>query len=205
MENEYIRWDVITYPMTSGKIGPAGFGIAALLGAFVFSVAWIIAVCGDAGWVLGENTVSDLGVSDVQLSADVFKYASIITGLLFFVFGIGKAVFEKDANRASGIMAIIAALALIGIGTYSKDFGNGNAHLFSAVVFFLFIAASAALSGYGDHRQRKTIPAAITVVLFTASLLALATCSFELAEVVIIACVMIWAAVQGIKLAMSNA
>ena len=191
--------------MNSRKIGSAGFGIAALLGAFVFSVAWIIAVCGDASWVLGENTISDLGVSDVQISADLFKYACIITGVLFAIFGIGKAIFEERANRASGIITIIAALALIGVGVYNKDFGNGNAHLFVAIVFFLFTGIAAILSGYGDYHEKKTIPTAITVVAFVVGLFAYATCSLALAEVVIVVCILIWAAAQGVKLAMEKA
>lgn len=191
--------------MNSRKIGSAGFGIAALLGAFIFSVAWIIAVCGDASWVLGENTISDLGVSDVQISADLFKYACIITGVLFAIFGIGKAIFEKKANCASGIFAIIAALALIAVGVYNKDFGNGNAHLFVAYMFFLFTAIAAILSGYGDYHEKKTIPTAITVVAFVVGLFAYATCSLALAEVVIVVCILIWAAAQGVKLAMEKA
>ena len=191
--------------MNSGKIGPAGFGIAAILGAFIFSVAWIIAVCADASWVLGENTISDLGVSDVQISADLFKYACIISGALFAIFGIGKAIFEEKSNRASGIITIIAALALIGVGVYNKDFGNGNAHLFVAIVFFLFTGIVAILSGYGDYHEKKTIPLAVTVVAFTAALFAFATCDLPLAEVAVVICILIWITTQGAKLAMSKA
>ena len=77
--------------------------------------------------------------------------------------------------------------------------------VFVAYVFFLFTAIAAILSGYGDYHEKKTIPTAITVVAFVVGLFAYATCSLALAEVVIVVCILIWAAAQGVKLAMEKA
>lgn len=191
--------------MNSRKIGPAGFGIAAVCGAFIFSVAWIVAACGDASWILGEDTLSMLGISDVQVSADAFNYACIITGVLFAIFGFGKLGFEKGCNRASGAMIIIAGIALLGIGIFTKDFGNGNAHLIVAYLFFLFLALSVILSGIGDYKEKKTIPVAATVILFMISFGSIAFQSLAMIEAITVACALLWAVVQGLKLSMSKA
>lgn len=191
--------------MTSMKIGPAGPGIAAICAAFIFAIAWIVAACGDVTWVVGENTLSDLGVSDVGVSADAFNYGCIICGALFAIFGVGKAAFEKRCNSASGIMMIIAGLALIGVGVFTKDFGNGNAHLAVAYAFFLFLTISIILTGIGDYQEKKTIPVAVTVAIFMTALGCFALMSIEMAEAVAVACALLWAVVQGAKLAMSKA
>lgn len=191
--------------MKSMKIGPAGPGIAAICAAFIFAIAWIVAACGDTTWVVGEKTLSMLGVSDVQVSADAFNYGCIVTGALFAIFGVGKAAFEKRCNSASGAMMVVAGLALIGIGVFTKDFGNGNAHLAVAYAFFFFLAVSAILSGIGDYQEKRTIPTAVTVVLFMTAFGSFALQSMEMAEAVTVACALIWAVVQGAKLAMSKA
>lgn len=191
--------------MTSSKIGPAGPGIAAICGAFIFAIAWIVAACGDLSWMVGEDTLSVLGVSDVQVSADAFNYGCMVTGVLFAIFGLGKFAFETKCNRASGAMILIAGIALIGVGIFTKDYGNGNPHLIVAYAFFLFLVISAVLSGIGDYNEKKTIPLAVTVVLFTTALITFAIQPLAMAEAVTVVCALIWAVVQGTKLAMSKA
>ena len=102
-------------------------------------------------------------------------------------------------------MVLIAGIALIGVGVFTKDFGNGNPHLFVAYLFFLFLAISVILSGIGDYYEKKTIPLAATVVLFMISLFSFAIQSLAMAEAVTVACALIWAVMQGSKLAMSKA
>ena len=191
--------------MNSSKVGPAGPGIAAICGSFILAIAWIVAACGDTSWIVGEDTLSVLGISDVQVSADAFNYGCIVAGILFAIFGLGKFAFETKCNRASGAMILIAGIALIGVGVFTKDFGNGNAHLFVAYLFFLFLAISVILSGIGDYYEKKTIPLAATVVLFMISLFSFAIQSLAMAEAVTVACALIWAVMQGSKLAMSKA
>ena len=127
-------------------------------------------------------------------------------------FFAAAGTFMKYSPVQGSTMVVLSALAvaftlvaLIAVGVYNKDFGNGNAHLFVAYVFFLFTAIAAILSGYGDYHEKKTIPTAITVVASVVGLFAYATCSLALAEVVIVVCILIWAAAQGVKLAMEKA
>ena len=105
---------------------PGPFAAIGLLAAFAFAVIMIVAINGDSAWVYGENMLSDLGISDVQMTADLFNYGCMIVGILVFVYGLGKAVCETQCNRASGCILAIAAIFLVLIGYIHSDFGNGT-------------------------------------------------------------------------------
>ena len=116
---------------------PGPFAAIGLLAAFAFAVIFAVAANADSSWIYGESMISDLGVSDVQLSADLFNYGCLIVGVLLFVFGVGKAACEFGCNRASGCMLAIAAIFLILIGYIHSDFGNGNTHEAIAILLGL--------------------------------------------------------------------
>ena len=128
---------------------PGPFAAIGLLAAFAFAVIMIVAINGDSAWVYGENMLSDLGISDVQMTADLFNYGCMIVGILVFVYGLGKAVCETQCNRASGCILAIAAIFLVLIGYIHSDFGNGNTHDTIAILFFLFLFIAMVLSAIG--------------------------------------------------------
>ena len=51
----------------------AGFGAIGLVAAFIFSIVWVVAACADPSWSVGNDYVSQLGVSDVTLTKNIFN------------------------------------------------------------------------------------------------------------------------------------
>ena len=173
---------------------PGPFAAIGLLAAFAFAVIMIVAINGDSAWVYGENMLSDLGISDVQMTADLFNYGCMIVGILVFVYGLGKAVCEAQCNRASGCILAIAAIFLVLIGYIHSDFGNGNTHDTIAFLFFLFLFIAMVLSAIGDWRDGARLNSALTVVLILIILGCAVGMTVEALEVITVACGIVWLA-----------
>ena len=108
--------------MNATTHNPAAFAVVGIVAAALFAVMWIIMAEGDPTWVLGENTLSDLGISINDDVATEFKYTCMITGILLLVFGAGKAYCENGASTASGVFAAIAGVFIVLVGLYNKDY-----------------------------------------------------------------------------------
>ena len=173
---------------------PGPFAAIGLLAAFAFAIVLIVAINGDSAWVYGENMLSDLGISDVQMTADLFNYGCMIVGILVFVYGLGKAVCETQCNRASGCVLAIAAIFLVLIGYIHSDFGNGNTHDTIATLFFLFLFIAMVLSAIGDWRDGARLNSALTVVLILIILGCAVGMTVEALEVITVACGIVWLA-----------
>ena len=144
--------------------------------------------------------LSDLGISDVQMSADLFNYGCMIVGILVFVCGLGKAVCETECNRASGCILAISAIFLILVGYIHSDFGNGNTHDTIAILLFLFLFIAMVLSAIGDWRDGARINSAITVVLILIILGCAVGMSIAALEVITVACGIVWLAAISAKM-----
>lgn len=151
--------------MNATKRNPAPFAVIGIVTAFLFALVILVAAENDPSWVLGESMISDLGVSDVELTADLFKYGCMLAGILTFVFGVGKAYTENGCSRASGIIIAIAGIFLLLLGYYNSDFGNGNMHETFAWLFFIFLAVAAILSAFGDWAENKKVNSMIACIL----------------------------------------
>lgn len=171
---------------------PGAFGALGIFAAFAFAVVLAVAVLGDAAWTFGDNTLSDLGSSDVQMSADLFNYGCIVCGIIFAIVGLGKAVCELGANRASGCLLAISAVFLFLIGIVHNDFGNGNTHFIIAVLAFAFLAFSAIASAVGDEKDGFRLNAALTSILILVAIGYAIGSSMPAAEVVTVACAIVW-------------
>ena len=179
---------------------PGPVAAIGLLAAFAFAVIFAVAANADSSWIYGESMISDLGVSDVQLSADLFNYGCLIVGVLLFVFGVGKAACEFGCNRASGCMLAIAAIFLILIGYIHSDFGNGNTHEAIAILLFLFLFVASVLSAIGDWKDGARLNGALTSILILAVIACAVGMNIEKVEVIAAACSIIW--IMGISVKM---
>lgn len=186
--------------MNATRSSPAPFAVIGICVAFIFAVVWVIAANADPSWVLGENTLSDMGVSDVQLTADLFNYGTMLCGVLILIYGIGKAYCESRCSRASGCMLAIAGIFMIGIGYMTKDVGNGNLHEIVAYLFFLFLLIAVITSAFGDWAEGKKLNVAVTIILFLITLWALAFDTLAMAEAVAVACALVWIIAESVKM-----
>lgn len=173
---------------------PGPFAVIGLIAAFALAIVIVTAIMGDPAWVYGENMLSDLGVSDVQSTADLFNYGCIVIGILVFVFGLGKSLCESSCNRASGCMLAISGIFLILVGYIHSDFGNGNTHDTIAILCYLSLFIAMVLSAIGDSRDGYRLNSALTVVLILIILGCCVGMNIESLEVITTACAIVWLA-----------
>lgn len=186
--------------MNATKHSPAPFAVVGIVAAAFFAVMWIVAANGDSTWVLGESMISNLGVSDVDDTANEFMYGCIITGILVIVFGAGKAYCEQGASTASGIFLAATGLFLALVGIFDENYGNGDAHDAFAYLFFIFLFVSAACSIFGDHAEGKKINAAITAALILIVIGAIVGKEEAYYESAAAVCALLWIVAESVKM-----
>ncbi len=189
--------------MNASKCDSAPFAILGLITALFYAAVWIVAAASDPTWVFGESMVSELGISDVQLTADLFKYGCIIAGLLIFVFGLGKAYTQKEANRTSGILIAIAGIFLILVGVYNMNYGNGNIHNTVACLFFAFMALAVIASMLGDWAEGRGISVAVSAIFIVVVIGTSVGNTLPYVEAIAIICALIWLVAQSVKMIVS--
>ncbi len=171
---------------------PGPFAAVGFLAAFALAVIVTVAIKADPSWVYGENMLSDLGISDVDLAKDLFNYGCIIIGILTIVFGIGKALCETGCNRASGCIIAIAAIFMILIGFVQSDFGNGNTHDAASIAAFVFMFCAMALSAVGDWKDGVKLSSALSSILVLIVVGCFAGMDIEKVEIIALACGIVW-------------
>ena len=179
---------------------PTGFAIVGIAAALLFAVLWTVAAKADPSWVFGENTLSDLGVSDVRMSACMFNYGCVVTGALVLVFGAGKALCETGYSRGSGALIAVAGAFLLLVGVFNKDYGNGDPHLFVAYAFFLFLVLAALFSILGDAAEERRLNACVTGALIALCIAVAAGNTLAYTEAVTVACGLVWIAAESAKM-----
>lgn len=185
----------------NGKMcNPKLVGSIGIIGALFFSAVWIIGVGADSSWSLGENTLSDMGISDVELTANVFNYGCMVAGVLFTLFGIGKSSIESGHNRTSGLLMILAGIFLVGIGYFHKGWGDGTEHLVFAYLFFLVLCISVLYSMAGDWDDGYRLTPAITGVITVVCLGCVFGTTLAMLEAMVVACALLWMLIQGVKI-----
>ncbi len=191
--------------MRNGTANPRTFALVGILAAILFAAIWIIAAHEDPSWTLGTNTLSDMGISDVEVTANLFNYGCVVSGLLLAVFGIGKATCETGANRTGGMLLIAAAMFFVCVGFVTKDVGNGNPHLLVAYLFFLFLVLGIVASTVGDWMEGRGLTASVSSILIVFCLGVSIGSTLAMTEAVVVACALLWTILQGAKLLMSKA
>ncbi len=178
--------------MNASFRNPGPFAAIGFLAAFALAVIITVAINADPSWVYGENMLSDLGISDVDLTKNLYNYGCIIIGILTIVFGIGKAVCETGCNRASGCLVAIAAVFMVLIGFVQADFGNGNTHDAAALIAFIFMFCAMALSAVGDWKDGAKLNAALGSILVLIVIGCFAGMDVEKVEIIALACGIVW-------------
>lgn len=191
--------------MNGNKHSRAGFCLAGILAAIVFTIMWFKAMDVNTAWEYGVNSLSDMGVSSDELAANLFNYGCMVTGILGIIFALGKVAFEKNENRASGFLLFAACVFLFGIGIFTSDFGNGNLHYLIALLFFLFLYAAIIVAMIGNAKEGNVLTAAFTGGLVVIAIAMVFLSEFETYEVVAVACGLLWLVAESIKLGTSKA
>ena len=184
---------------------PATFAVIGLAAALLFAAVWLAAATSDPSWELGVNTLSDMGVSDVSLTENLFNYGCVAAGFLVVLFGLGRSSFGDRAGRASGYLTAAAGLFLALVGVFDKGFGDGNMHLAVAYLFFALLALAVFASIASDWRGRRWAGLAVSVAAVVVTVASLAAGSLALTEAVFVACALVWLIPQSLGMAAPGA
>jgi hypothetical membrane protein len=98
---DYVIWLTDIKSMRTISRGWVRFGaICGLIGALFFSVMWIVAVFVDGNWIMGKETLSELGGN--RPGAFFFNSGVIVEGILGLFYGLGllHAVRKGKIGRA---------------------------------------------------------------------------------------------------------
>jgi hypothetical membrane protein len=117
-------------------------GILAPIVAFTFI---LLAILNSPHFSWTGNALSDLGVQE-GVTATLFNSGLMIAGILLLVFVLGLFVLQKTMLGRIGVfISVLAALALVAIGTFPESVEP--THYYVSVAFFLFLLVSMLVIG----------------------------------------------------------
>jgi hypothetical membrane protein len=166
--------------------------VVGLLGAILFALLWISAVIVDGNWILGEETLSELGGD--RPGKLYFNTGVIAMGVMGLFFALGLfLMFKKDLlGRIGTVVLIIGAFALIGVGVFPIT--TGVYHTFFSYTFFGLMLITLFLLAIPIWRESRLGPVGglVTAGGLAVSLMFLFTTSIPLTEAVAVICLLIW-------------
>ncbi|MEM2943657.1 MAG: DUF998 domain-containing protein [Methanomassiliicoccales archaeon] len=171
-----------------------------LIGALVFSIMWISAAYVDSNWVLGEQTLSELGGD--RPGRDLFNSGVIIEALLsiLFVFAL-RISFENDKLGKLGTdVFFFAAISLLGVGIFPIT--TGIYHTIASYGFFGLALLALAILIKPLHKSAifGRLYSMLTLIAITISLVFVFLTSIPLAEAVAVICLLVWSSAVSIKM-----
>jgi hypothetical membrane protein len=175
------------------KHGPA----LAIAGGAIFLALWLAAILATGDWVLGRDTLSELGGKD-NLAAPLFNVGCIIAGACMFLFGFSIWLRVPEGRLASGFLRLAAAgLVLVGI----FNIRTGLAHGLATLLFFMMLAVGLAVLLYVLARagiMRATC--AVIVAGFVATAVSALASTLEMTEAVAVLAAIAWSCTMGLEM-----
>lgn len=172
------------------------FGYLAVVVPLLFIVLWILSATIDGSWQFGVNSLSDMGISDNAVSAFLFNFGCMITGILGMIFGAGMIAYGKRTLKVGGVMYIIGMVFLSLVGVFTLD--NYDMHRFVATTFSAVSGLAIVVCSVSDWKVSWYLY--VDVVLIGFSIIVFMTTHFEMWEPLITIASMIWVFIQGIKM-----
>ena len=165
-----------------------------------FAVMWVSSASTDGLWRFGEESLSRLGVSEDQVAAALFNGGCISAGTMGIILGLGTAANRKDFGFAAGIAYAAGMFFLVLVGVLPLT--AGRIHYIVASFFGILMMISLILTAINDHRRRMHPEAEILFIVI--SLVLIATQRFAMWEALLVIIVMVWTALQGVKVRIYN-
>jgi hypothetical membrane protein len=196
---DYIIWPINIKSMRAISRGWVRFGaICGLIGALFFSVMWIVAVFVDGNWIMGKETLSELGGN--RPGALFFNSGVIVEGILGLFYGLGllHAVRKGILQRTGITILLMASFALIMIGVFPIT--TGFAHGIASYAFFGMSLVAMSFMVYPLWTEARFGPnvGIATLSSVTVSLAFLFATTVPLAEAVAVICLLIWSSLISI-------
>ncbi|MFP4170782.1 MAG: DUF998 domain-containing protein [Methanomassiliicoccales archaeon] len=179
----------------------AVFGVT---GVLTFSYLWSLAVVADGNWILGEETLSELGGDRAGRAA--FNLGAMATGVLAFLFSTGfmAAQPSKWSYRAGPAIVLVGSVALFAVGLFPIT--TGSYHTVASYSFFgvMLLGLLALVGPLWKNPYFGKVGSLTTIVGVIIPLSFLVTTPLPLAEAVAVICLMAWMAVMSIQMALMH-
>jgi len=174
--------------------------LCGLIGAIIFSLFWLTAVYVDGHWILGKETLSELGGD--RPGRLFFNSGVIIEGILSLVFssGVYRLMKGHKAGRVGTTIMFLGAISLIGVGVFPID--TGTPHTIFSYTFFglMLLALSILIRPLYRHPVFGKAGSFITLSAVTISLAFLFTSPVPLTEAVAVICLLIWSSTISLQI-----
>ena len=171
-------------------------GYIAIAAPLLFVALWISSATIDGSWQFGVNSLSDMGISDNAVSAFLFNFGCMITGILGMIVGAGLIVYGKRTLKVGGAVYIIGMLFLSLVGVFTLD--NYDMHRFVATSFSVASGLAIVISSVSDWKVSWYLYTDIAVIGF--SITVFMVTHFEMWEPLITIASMIWVLILGVKI-----
>ena len=172
------------------------FGYIALSAPVIFAVMWILSATIDGSWRFGVNSLSDMGISDNAISAFLFNFGCMITGIAGMIVGFGMIEYGRRTLKVGGAIYIVGMLFLSLVGVFTLD--NHDAHYFVASTFSLVSGLGILVSSISDWKVSWYLYA--DIVLMAITVIVVIATPFETWEPIATITSMIWVLIMGFKM-----
>jgi hypothetical membrane protein len=155
----------------------------------------------DGHWVLGKQTLSELGDRS-RAGALFFNSADIITGALALLFAIGlyRVLSTSAGGRLGSGLMVLASLMLIGIGIFPIDTGTPHTVLsysfFATAALALFVLIPPIWKSHVFHHRIGAITAVLLLICVAGAFI-LNTPSVEALSV---SCLLLWMGLMSVRM-----
>ncbi|MFH0816384.1 MAG: DUF998 domain-containing protein [Methanobacteriota archaeon] len=175
------------------KFGP----YLAILGSVSFSILWPLAALITGDWVLGRDTLSELGGKD-NAAAPVFSAGCALAGACLLAFALSLRHEVIAAKRATPIIGF-AAIGLVMVGVWNITMSPF--HMIATVWFFASVAIGLSVLAYDFLRAKVMRASAVAAVVgIAATFVSAAVATVPFTEAVAVGAVIVWGAVAGTEL-----
>lgn len=161
-----------------------------LVGAAFFSLMWTSAVIADGHWVLGEETLSELGGD--RPGALFFNAGVIVEGILaiFFSAALWRSMRPRGAFRIGPALFLAASVALIAVGAFPIT--TGLPHTVASYAFFglALLAVLAIAYPIWEHRAFGPLAGIASLAAAAISVVFLLATNVPTAEAVAVICLL---------------
>ena len=172
------------------------YTVFGLLSPITFTALWIAAALLEPSWVLGNNSLSDLGICGNPSAEVCFNMGCMLAGMFALIFDLGL-LRKKGEFCAIGVIMFVGVIALAGVGVMNLNYGY--AHQATATLYAICAYISMILSLIADIKGRKVFYWVVTAVLVFLCIGADIQFTFEGFEPIGISCTLIWVTTQAIK------
>ena len=160
-----------------------------------FSIMWILSASIDGKWAFGVNSLSDMGISENAISAFLFNFGCIVTGLFGSFIGFGMFAYGKRTMKYAGILYIISMIFLAFVGVFTLP---QRMHYIVASSYGIFFALSVVVATPSDWKLSWYLYFDIIFIIF--GLIIVGTQTFPVWEAVMVIAAMVWTVVLGYKM-----